>query len=666
MARLRYLSFFLLAVLTAFSPLLGLPIAFAADQAPENTAPFANNDANYLALRNGVLTQSYDVSDLTLKRDIGVFRLRRGKVSFLAPVLDRITMAVFVGEGEFLLEPAISFERNNLRLITEKDSVNEAFNELVLCFTDDTYGEIKEQVHRVVDNPDATKVLSRFRQRVRHRRDQPLSRLEALLTGERMDNVEADMLTDLYDSNRAGSFSAYIFGRKHGDLRYHVRPGGAIPQMLAPEEVALVNVAPGGDHEGIWYLAHLRSEYENGVNGAEEDKRIIDVNHYRIDTTIAGNRRLTARCEVTFTALADGDRVLRVGLLPTLRVRRVALSDGRAISYLQEPKNHDPSFYVILPQPLVKGDEHRLVIEYEGDKVIRDAGGGNFAVGARTSWYPSVNPFDDRATFELTFKYPKKFTLVSVGKLVEEGKEGKFATSKWVSDVALIVAGFNYAQYKSKQVIDESTNYRIEVYGTSELPGSLRQFAGPDRQSDPEFTGLTQSLGIGRLQPSRMSKRVMAEAQMSIRIFSHWFGQLPYGRIAITQQPQFSFGQSWPTLVYLPVSAFLDSTQRWTLLGGDSYRFSHFIQELTPHEVAHQWWGHIVGWSSYHDQWLSEGFADFSASLFLQFAHKNTDKYLQFLRRWKDAILEKNNHGLCPNDAGVQIDAARTTSAGTD
>ena len=329
--------------------------------------------------------------------------------------------------------------------------------ELVLCFTDDTYGEIREQAQRVGGGPHAAKVLSQFRQRVWHRREQPLSRLEALLTGERMDNVEAEMLADLYDSNPSGSFSAHIFGRKYGDLRYHVRPGGALPQMLAPEEVALVNVAPGGDHEGIWYQAHLQSEYESEVAGSEEDKRIIDVNHYQIDTTIAGDRRLTARCEVTFTALTNGDRVLRVGLLPTLRVRRVILSDGREISYIQEPKNDDPSFYVILPEPLAKGDEHRLVIEYEGDKVIRDAGGGNFAVGARTSWYPNVNPFNDRATFELTFKYPKKFSLVSVGKLVEEGKDGKFVTSKWVSDVPLAVAGFNYARYKRKQVTDEVT-----------------------------------------------------------------------------------------------------------------------------------------------------------------------------------------------------------------
>jgi hypothetical protein len=56
--------------------------------------------------------------------------------------------------------------------------------------------------------------------------------------------------------------------------------------------------------------------------------------------------------------------------------------------------------------------------------VIEDAGGGNFAVGARTSWYPSVNAFNDRATFDLTFKVPKQYTLVGVGKEVKSWREG--------------------------------------------------------------------------------------------------------------------------------------------------------------------------------------------------------------------------------------------------
>ena len=72
----------------------------------------------------------------------------------------------------------------------------------------------------------------------------------------------------------------------------------------------------------------------------------------------------------------------------------------------------------------------------------------------------------------------------------------------------------------------------------------------------------------------------------------------------------------------MPLSAYLDSTQRWALMGGINNRLTEFVDEVASHEVSHQWCGNMVGWASYHDQWLSEGFAFFSASLFLQFTGK--------------------------------------------
>jgi aminopeptidase N len=106
--------------------------------------------------------------------------------------------------------------------------------------------------------------------------------------------------------------------------------------------------------------------------------------------------------------------------------------------------------------------------------------------------------------------------------------------------------------------------------------------------------------------------------------------------------------------VYLPISAYIDSTQRWMLFGRIDTKFTGFVQEVTPHEVAHQWFGHSVGWASYHDQWLSEGFAEFAAGLFLQQAvgPKWQKDYLDFWERQRTRILEKNSFGISPNDAG--------------
>ena len=106
------------------------------------------------------------------------------------------------------------------------------------------------------------------------------------------------------------------------------------------------------------------------------------------------------------------------------------------------------------------------------------------------------------------------------------------------------------------------------------------------------------------------------------------------------------------------------------LFGNIDNKFTGFVQEVTPHEVAHQWWGHAVGWASYHDQWLSEGFAEFSAGLFLQEAvGKDWRKdYLEFWDRLRKRILEKNEFGVSPNDAGplwmgLRLISPRTESA---
>lgn len=90
------------------------------------------------------------------------------------------------------------------------------------------------------------------------------------------------------------------------------------------------------------------------------------------------------------------------------------------------------------------------------------------------------------------------------------------------------------------------------------------------------------------------------------------------------------------------------------LFGRISDSFNGFVQKVTPHEVAHQWWGHAVYWASYHDQWLSEGFAEFSAGLFLQQAvGKDWRKdYTEFWNRLRLRVLEKNNFGVAPADAG--------------
>jgi aminopeptidase N len=324
---------------------------------------------------------------------------------------------------------------------------------------------------------------------------------------------------------------------------------------------------------------------------------------------------------------------------------------GQDLYFIQESRKEDGSFYAILPQAPPLGKEQSINVEYAGDKVLEEAGAGSFYVGARTSWYPNLNGFGERALYDLTFKVPKKYKVISVGTLKGESMEQDLAVSHWMTPVPVAVAGFNYGEYQKLEVPDEITGYKISGYYIAELPDNLRGYRA-----------------LQSMAPRSMTKYALEQARAQLQLCSFYFGKSPYDEIYITEQPNFNFGQSWPNLIYLPISAYTDSTQRWMLFGTIDAKFSGFVQEVTPHEVSHQWWGHSVGWASYHDQWLSEGFAEFSAGLFLQQAVGPDWRkdYVEFWERLRRRILDKNNFGVAPNDAGPLWMGQRLASPRTE
>jgi aminopeptidase N len=437
-------------------------------------------------------------------------------------------------------------------------------------------------------------------------------------------------------------------------MRFLVRPLGAIPAM-SPEEVALVNVDPGDTQDGIWYMSHTVAEIQAHAYSSTEDKRVIASEHYDMDVHVGKNDHLAAKATLRFKALRDGDRVIAFSLLPNLRVSSASL-DGKPIDFIQEGAKQDAELALILPQATVKDHEYTAEMNYEGNKVVAKEGGGNYSVDARENWYPAAAVFRDRATYDITFHAPKGLTLVGVGKLVSEKKEGGELVSEWKSDEPLLVAGFNFGDYKKKERTDDASKYALEAYATTEPPDWLKAASGNSELGD---LGGVHEMGDGggsggiSITPSSMADHVLVDALNAVRLYTHWYGPTAYGRLAVTQQPEFNFGQSWPTLVYLPVSAFLDPTTRWRILGRSTFSFSkEFINVVTAHEVAHQWWGHTVGPATYHDNWLSEGFADFSAALFLEATQPTADQAQKFWDSERHWLLDKNEFGFRLNDAG--------------
>jgi hypothetical protein len=624
---------------------LPLSLTIAAQQTSvtvtEKNTAFANSDAIYRQLRDIGLSETFVCENFTLTMDVGTFQLKSGTITLLSPVNRLITGAIFVGHGHFTLKPIDQINTREMIRRTGNPAAEEDFTEVVFRFTGNQYPQFAGTLVTKTQTPsEAAAAFQHWKDRVRHRHEIPEGFTQEILEGETIDNVDADVLSAIYNPKHPPFFNAYMRGTPHKDLRFFIRARvGALPQMDSPEEVALVNSNGGELDDGVLYSSHLASELKAHTANSREDKRLFATKRYNIETVIAKNDHLHSRAIITFEPLVPGERVLKFGLLPTLRVARVTDQNGQDIHFIQENKKEDGSFYAVLDEPPAMGQEQSISVEYAGDKVLADAGDGSYYISARESWYPNLNGFGEKALYDLTFKVPPSNIVISIGKLEGQSKEAGFAVSHWVTPVPVAVAGFNYGRYQKIDFPDTITHYNLSGFYLTELPDSLRRF---------------QNGALGAMSPAGMTKFALDQTRAQMQVCTIFFGRAPYDIVNITEQPNFNFGQSWPGLVYLPISAYIDSTQRWMMFGHIDTKFTGFVQEVTPHEVAHQWFGHGVTWASYHDLWLSEGFAEFAAGLFLQQAVgvKWQKDYIDFWERQRVRILEKNNFGVSPNDAG--------------
>ncbi|MGQ0760563.1 MAG: carboxypeptidase regulatory-like domain-containing protein [Acidobacteriota bacterium] len=614
----------------------------------------ANTDTSYQQLRQQAKASGdfggpfATVNNLVIKRDAGVFILKSGEIYFTPAVRDRTFGAVFFGEGELSLTPPTEIEKHTLSLFTKEKSITEAFTKLVLHFTDKSFDEIKAspQVTMSMNGSQAARAQDAYRdnQSVQRR---TLRR-----------NIELRKLVDLYNPRRPGFFTAFIDGKRYNKLVFQYDPLG-IP-IVSPEEVLLLSY--GQTDGGLWTAFHRADEYTKGTASSDEDHRIYDITHHEIDTVIRGEK-LSSTDTLTFRQLDNGARVLPFRLFPSMRVSRVKDEAGRDLDFVQEGKNEDADFGVIFPEPLQAGRTYKLIIEYGGGDVLIDAGFGNYFLSpqARSTWYPNNegSAFGDRATFDITYHYPKDKTVIGTGSPVAPpAADGGGMMVKWSSgQTALAVAGFNYGGFKKKELLDKNTGYNVEFYANESAPGSVIFAENTDSMNSQ---GSKSTMGMGG--------RMLDVTQNATRLFDSYFGKLPYTRLALTQQPYGNFGQAWPTLVYMPFTAFMDSTQRYLASEGNiRYANADFFEYVAPHEIAHQWWGHVVGWKSYHDQWMSEGFAVFSSTLYVQHVMRDEGLFLKYWNDQRDLITqsgpqtaEKKPYTVGPVTQGYRLNSGKT------
>ncbi len=76
----------------------------------------------------------------------------------------------------------------------------------------------------------------------------------------------------------------------------------------------------------------------------------------------------------------------------------------------------------------------------------------------------------------------------------------------------------------------------------------------------------------------------------------------------------------------------------------DPAAFQGFPEFFLAHELAHQWFGQAVGWKNYHEQWLSEGFAQYLAALYAK-ERRGEGAFRDVLRQFRRWAVEDSDQG---------------------
>lgn len=611
-------------------------VVSASAQTPKPAVPAPNTHPLYKELRGlNVGTEAYQVSNFVMDKDAATFTLN-GTLHMLPAVQGKVTGAVFVGKGSMAYTPPAASERAMLRILTKDEDFDETFERAVFRFTDDTADKIKAAGKPAsAAGGGAADALRDTNQALRLKL---------------RDNLHARILHDVLSPAPGGLFHAYITGKKYSNrLAYMIDPQGA--GFVAPEEVQLFSWADF--KEGIFSAHHYRDFYRKKQRTPTSGGTWMDVEHQKLEAEIEPSGELIGHATTTFASLVDGLAAVPFSLFPALRVSSVTDADGNELAFIQESKEEDADFWVILPKPLTRGQKFTIRTAYKGKDAITAEGNDNFYPVARSNWYPNNAGIKDYSTYEMTFRVHKRMRLVATGDFVDEAEEGDKYISRWKADYPKSVAGFNLGLFKR----DES---KVGDYTVVALANTL-----PSNDTNQLLRVAEQArLPMGSLSTAAANKVALTEAQLAVQIFNDYFGPISLKRLHMTQQTACNYGQAWPGVIYIPTCYYWPAAVRQQL--GMQHAAGAYWDTVAPHEVAHLWWGHALGWNSYRDQWMSEGFSNLSASLFLQAAYpKEPQRYRNFWKDMLERLTEKNRFGYRPIDAGPVTQGYRLSSGRT-
>jgi hypothetical protein len=621
------------------------PAFLSADESKSSREHY--NALNNLRLDASAVYALPPNSRIEVHRGDAQLSFEEGRMGFFSAPDGRVTGLVFSGRGHILAAPRDPVEKQQLALFTGSPLLDQSISSAYVRFTDETSAELLHQLQTAgISAKDDLDFAARW--------DALLPSFNALHS--------LRILSETLTESPRPYFYAAIEGLATGPFDFVFDAERDEPMFLGQSRRS-----GGASHYDTWTSYRVPD-----ITPRAATFRSID---YALDTTIHQDTTLSGTATIRLRAESGGERFLTFQLSRSLRLKSVAAENGQSLDFFQnegmsaqqsESRGNDLLF-VILPAAPKRGEEFRLTFHYSG-QVIRDSGNGVFFVGARENWYPHLGDAADFATYEMTMRWPRKLRLAATGTKLDEKEDGDSRVGHWKTEKPVAVAGFNLGEYAFASLA--ANNYSVDLYANRQLELKLQQRLSTQDNDIASRLSTSRLQGPGaRMQfpstdpsPADALKQLAKEIDSSIRFYEGFSGPFPFRQLAVSQIPG-TFGQGWPGLLYLSTFSFLPAAAQQRA-GLSAAGQEHFTELVPFHEVAHQWWGNVVGWSSYRDQWVDEALANYMALLFAD-SQKTPDRKMRvWLERYRAKLEEKlPNSDLIVADVGPLSLGSRLSSS---
>ncbi len=259
------------------------------------------------------------------------------------------------------------------------------------------------------------------------------------------------------------------------------------------------------------------------------------IEHQQLDTEVEKGAHLNGKASALIVSQVNGLRVVPFDLYRTLRVQSVTGEKGEAISFIQEDKNEDYQFFVILPEALAAGQKYTITTNYSGKDAVMRTGDGNYYPVARENWYPNVasSSLGDYTAYDLTFRIPKGLQMAATGNMISAKDEGDRNVSVWKSEGPITVAGFNFGKFKADQSNLEKIGVTVKAYANKEPPDWVKSLQHrnegdlPSQGAQRAYENMNY-VPTGTMDTTVLNKKALAEGQLAVQLYSDYFGKIPF------------------------------------------------------------------------------------------------------------------------------------------